>query len=74
MVIELVLIFATLPVAFAVHLGHLLQAVKDGGDDALVLLVDDAANVEVVGAIKLRLDPRDEELLRQARMRQMTSE
>lgn len=62
MVVELVLALASRAVAFPVHLGHLLQAVEHGRDDPLVLRVDDLADVEVVGAVQLRLDAGDEHL------------
>ena len=61
-VVELVLALALRALPLAVHLGHLLQAVEDGRDDALVVTVDDLADVERVGAVELRLDARDEEL------------
>lgn len=60
MVVEL--IFALVALALAVHLGHLLEAVKDGGSDAVVLSVDDFAHVRSGGAVQLTLDARDVEL------------
>lgn len=45
MVIELILALATLSLTLSIHLGHLLQALKHGCDDPLVVGVDDFANV-----------------------------
>lgn len=60
MVVEL--IFALAALALAVHLGHLLKAVKDGGSDAVVLSVDDFADVCSGGAVQLTLDACDVKL------------
>lgn len=60
MVVEL--IFALVALALAVHLGHLLQAVKDGGRDAVVLSVDDFAHVRSGGTVQLTLHAGDVEL------------
>lgn len=56
------LIFAFVALALAVHLGHLLKAVKDSGRDAIVLSVDDFADVRPGGTVQLTLDARDVEL------------
>lgn len=60
MVVQLVLAFASL--SLAIHLGHLLQAVKHGRKDPLVIVVDDFAHRQVVAAFQLSFDSVDKEL------------
>ena len=61
MVVELVLILGA-TTALNVHLGQLLQRVEDRRDDALVVRVDNLADVKLVRLVQLALDAHDEEL------------
>lgn len=62
MVVELILVLGRDALSLTVHLGHLLEGVKDGRDHALVFRADDAANGKCTRAFELAFDALDEEL------------
>jgi hypothetical protein len=63
MIIQLILILTSLSsMSLPIHLRHLLQALKHGRDDPLVLNVDHVADGETVAMAELILDAGDKEL------------
>ena len=56
-VVELILVLGSDALTFAVHLGHLLERVEDGRDDALVIRVDNLSHVELTRVFELVFDP-----------------
>lgn len=62
MVVEETFVFALHDLCLAVHLGHLLQAVKDGLDVTFVVPVDRFPNAQMVSTFELTLESLNKQL------------